>query len=599
MAKGVLPRASDFPHILVADPDSDGWLRFAPPKQILTAFAVGEVAGVVAAAQIARQKGKYIAGFVSYNAAPAFDKAHQVLSDTSDKLDKSNKWPQNPMPLAWFVIADSPPQPTTLPSPNSHFCGRWRGSKRADYLAAVDKIQQHITAGDVYQVNFTAPMRTRFAGCALSFFADLTARQPSPWRFFAETEEWAVCSASPECFFEKNGNVLLSRPMKGTRHFSPGAAAKLVASEKDRAENLMIVDMMRNDMSRLGDAKQVRAEPLLTVEEYPTVVQMTSTVSCKTDAGLGELFAAMFPCASVTGAPKIAAMEIIARLEKESRGVYCGACGWADKTMARFNVAIRTAVIDKQNGVARYDTGSGIVADSLSAAEWRECKTKAAILAPVLPLADSSPPSLLETMRADYVDGVGCIGLFETHLARMAKSANYFGIVFNKQRARILVEEACAGLKTAATLRMELSADGVLRVQSCLLPKRKKIRVCMAVAAVRADNALLQHKTNRRAIYDDALAAAKARGFDDAILQNTAGEITESCIANIGLQIDGEWYTPPLSCGLLPGVMRQTLLAEGKLIEKAIYIQDLKRAEKITRFNAVRGVEEILVFDLD
>ena len=565
-----------FPHILISAPDTGGWLRFRRPRRVIVARRTDEVAQVIATAEAEQQAGACVAGFVGYEAAPAFDSAHQVRSP-----------PASP-PLAWFAIADAPPVAASVPSPNGHFCGRWRAAiKRADYLTAVADIQRRIVAGDVYQVNFTYPLRTRFAGCPLSFFAALAARQPSPWRFFAETEEWAVCSASPECFFVKQGGVLRARPMKGTRPSGPQAAVRLAASGKDRAENLMIVDMLRNDMSRLAGARRVRTEALLTVEEYPTVAQMTSTVACDTEAGLAEIFAALFPCASVTGAPKIAAMQLIAALEKEARGLYCGACGWADGRQARFNVAIRTAVINKKNGIVRYGTGSGVVADSRAVAEWRECRSKTAILTP------QQPPFLLETMRAESSG----VALWARHMQRLAAAAGDFDIHFKQQAAAVLVRAGCDALTAPAVLRLQLSATGKMQLQQRLLPAPAPVRACLSPTPVRADNALLGYKTTQRAAYARALAAAQADGFDDAVLQNTDGEITETCIANIAVLIDGQWRTPPLRCGLLPGVRRAALLAAGELHEAVITVAMLRRAEKIRRFNAVRGVEDMSVSD--
>ena len=559
------------PRIFFSAPDDPGgFLRFARPRKILTARRADEVADVIAEAQNA---GAYVAGFVSYEAAPVFDSAYQTHSPAA--------------PLAWFAAADSPPEAATLPPPTAHFCGRWRGAiGKTEYCGAVREIQKQITEGEVYQVNFTYPLRARFAGCPLSFFSALCARQPSPWRFFAETEEWAVCSASPECFFGRRGGVLESRPMKGTRRASPRAAANLAASEKDRAENLMIVDMLRNDMSKISGVREVRAGPLLEIEEYPTVAQMTSTVSCKTSARLDEIFTALFPCASVTGAPKIAAMQIIRALEKTPRGVYCGACGWADGETARFNVAIRTAFLDKKTGAAEYGIGSGIVADSSAAAEWRECRSKAAILIP------PEPPYLMETMRAEG----GEIALLPRHLARMSKSARYFGIRFDKKAATVLVRKTCAALSEPAVLRLHLFADGKLRAALRELPPAQTpVRAVLCDEPVAADNILLRHKTSRRAVYEEAMRAARARGFDDAVLQNERGEITETCIANIAAKINGEWLTPPESSGLLPGVRRAEMLAEKKLTEKILTAADLRRAEKIRRLNAVRGTEEMIL----
>ena len=580
------------PRVIVASPNG-GWREWRRFVRVLSAARVDEVSDVLREAESAVQNGNYAAGFVGYEAAPVFDSAH------------TTRPPDGLLPLAWFALSDEPPQEAHLPSPSWHFCGRWRGSLAyAEYLRAVAIIQQKIADGDVYQVNMTYPRRARFAGSPLSFFAALSGRQPSPWRFYAETPQWAVCSASPECFFEWQNGVLISRPMKGTRANRVGAAVQLQNSEKERAENLMIVDMLRNDMSRLSDAKNVRTEKLLAIEEYPTVLQMTSQVMCNTQAGLHALFTALFPCASVTGAPKIAAMRYIRELETEARGVYCGACGWAGGGVARFAVAIRTAVVDKTNHIARYDSGGGIVADSVAAAEWEECENKAAILKTPPPCSVSSsmsksnvkfesestePPCLLETM---YATPQG-VPMLAAHLARLEKSARYFNIAFNAAAAVRIVARQCAKLSAAAVLRLK-SAHGNIVVEQVPLPMAasKPPLVCLVDGAVSAD-ALLCHKTTVRGLYARALQTARAAGCDDAVLHNECGEITETCIANIAAHIDGETLTPPLVCGLLPGVMRQHLLDSGELLERRIPIDDLRRADKIWRLNAVRGMEEI------
>ena len=564
-----------FPRVYVAAPES-GFLRFNRAQRILTAHTLDQVADVLAAAS-AESRTNYVAGFVSYEGASAFDGAQHTRT------------PSPLLPFAWFAVFADPPHSAELPAATEHFCGPWRAAiRRMDYLNAVESIRTRIAAGDVYQVNFTYPLRTRFAGCPLSLFSEMCARQPSPWRFFAETEEWAVCSASPECFFEHRNGVLRSRPMKGTRRAGRHAASRLAASEKDRAENLMIVDMIRNDMSRLPDAREVHAEALLEVREYPTVAQMTSTVACNTSAGIDDIFAAMFPCASVTGAPKIAAMSLIAALEQSPRGIYCGACGWAGDNAAQFNVAIRTAFVDKQQNVAEYGAGSGIVADSSAASEWQECRAKTEILIP------PAPPALLETMRAEP-NGVK---LLARHLSRLTASARHFGIRLQATRARRLVQETCATLSVPALLRLVLSADGTLSVQTDELPESDaETRAHLSPVRVASQNELLRHKTTRRGIYQTALQLAQDAGFADAVLQNERGEITETCIANIAAKINGEWRTPPLSSGLLPGVMRAQLLAEGQLTEGVIVPADLRRADAICRINAVRGMEPISVQD--
>ncbi|MDM5147203.1 chorismate-binding protein [Candidatus Persebacteraceae bacterium Df01] len=563
-----------FPYVIVPSP-SGGWLRFAVPRQVLVATCLDEVTDVIAAADSETKSGAYVAGFVTYEAAPAFDAAQTVHASWSL------------LPLAWFAVYDAPPEPVSAPLASAHLTGRWKAAiNRANYETAIGTIKQRIAAGDVYQTNFTYPLRASFVGSPLSLFAMLSTRQLSAWAFYVETDDWAVCSVSPECFFEKQGNTLISKPMKGTRRNFPGEAVRLAASAKDRAENLMIVDMLRNDMSRLPDARRVRVEALLAVEEYPTVLQMTSTIACQTQSGLHDIFNALFPCASITGAPKISAMHLIRQLEKIPRGLYCGACGWAGGNQARFNVGIRTAVVDKRAELVHYGVGSGVVADSSPSGEWRECRLKAAILVP------KQKPHLIETMRAD-INGVV---LWSHHLARLAASSRYFGFRFNRVAATQLVEAHCKTLSVPVCLRLTLSPDGELVLEQRVFPATiSEVRACLSSYTVRVDDGLLRHKTTQREVYDSALTAARADGFDDAVLQNEKGEITETCIANIAVHISGEWLTPPVRCGLLPGVQRAALLAAGKLREAVITQDELCRADAVQRFNAVRGVENMRV----
>lgn len=549
-------------------------MRFGAPDRVITARAIDEVGAVVAAADDYAKGGGYVAGFVCYEAAPAFDDAHVVKPGGCGVV-----------PLAWFALCPAPPKPARLAASidaaaAKHIVGKWRAEVgKQQYLQTIKDIRRRIGAGEVYQVNHTWRMHAKFAGLPLSWFADIARAQPSQWSFFVETDEWAVCSASPECFFSAAAGVVEVKPMKGTRPNKPGAARQLATSEKDRAENLMIVDMVRNDLARLPDAGNIRAASLLRVEEYPTVLQMTSTVRCQSNAGLSQLFGALFPCASITGAPKIAAMRAIAGLELSPRGVYCGACGWACKDAAKFNVAIRTAVIDKSGGMISYGTGSGIVADSTGNGEWRECHNKTMIL------AAPPPPLLIETMRAED----GNVALLPFHLRRLSAAARQLGFSFNRAKAKRDIV-AAATMATKAKLRLTMDTGGTITIQTTPLPRQSVARLCLLPAPPLL---FCQHKTNRRAGYEALLKKARDKGFDDAVLVNANGEITETCIANICAKINGKWLTPPTECGLLPGTMRAAMIKTGALKEQKLTPADLHRASEIARINAVRGIQKI------
>ena len=582
MTPPALPRiVAPFP-----DPSGDGenqWLVLARPRRILSAHSSDEVPPLLREVDSEIARGNIAAGFVCYESAPAFDAAQPVHSHPPHSHPPhSHSSPSPQIPLAWMMICDSLPQPQPLPPRRECVAGKLRaGISESEHFAAVTAIKKQITSGDVYQVNHTHPLRAGFAGDPLALFAEFARLQFSPWMFFAETDAWAICSASPECFFLRDGVRLESRPMKGTR--PPEAAAELEKSEKDRAENLMIVDMIRNDMSRIPGAASVRAGPLLRVETHATVAQMTSSVKCEIPAqtGLAEIFAALFPCASVTGAPKIAAMRAIRELERSPRGAYCGACGVAFGARARFSVAIRTAVIRKDSGELRYDVGGGIVSDSSPESELEETRVKASLFSKI-------PPALLiETMRA----AEGKVALLERHLSRLSGSAARLGFECD-------AESVCAALKKAAAdlgagkLRLTLNAAGEFEVESAPPPRPGSLRMGVADAPVFSGDELLRNKTNRRAVYDSALAEAKARGWDDAILQNENGELTETCVANLALEIDGALLTPSAECGLLPGVLRAEMLARGELREAKLTPQDLRRADAVFRLNALRGMEK-------
>ena len=575
------PLIPSLPRVVLPFPEESAsgekrWLVLSRPLRVLSAREIGEVPQLLREADSEIARGNIAAGFVRYESAPAFDSAQQTPDAPPDSGDPSHP------PLAWMMICDPADfVPVPLPPQRDFVLGApSAGMSQADYLAAVESIQKRIAAGDVYQVNLTYPMRARFAGDPLGLFAEFTRLQFSPWMFFAETDEWAVCSASPECFFLRRGGELESRPMKGTR--PPEAARELESSEKDRAENLMIVDMIRNDMSRISGASAVRAGPLLRVETYPTVAQMSSLVRCDVppQTGLAAVFAALFPCASVTGAPKIAAMRVIRELEKSPRGAYCGACGVAFGDSAKFSVAIRAATVRKRRGEMTYGTGGGIVADSSPSAELEETRVKAALLAGI------SPALLIETMAA--TDGV--VNLAERHLARLSDSAARLGFRCDAEAIRAAIEEAAAKAQSGK-LRLTLNAAGEWELASSPLPHANSLRMGISDVRVFSGDELLRHKTNRRAVYDAALAQAQARGWDDAILQNERGELTETCVANLAVEIAGELRTPPLECGLLPGAARAEMLARGELREGKLTPADLRRADAVFRLNAVRGLE--------
>ena len=442
-------------------------------------------------------------------------------------------------------------------------------------------------------------LRAPFSGDPWSYFIELARAQDASYSAFVNTKEWIICSASPELFCQLNGEALISRPMKGTAprglmlHDDREQAEWLHHSEKNRAENVMIVDMVRNDMGRIAHTGSVHVSSLYEVEKYPTVWQMTSTVRATTEAGLCAIMQALFPPASITGAPKPRTMQIIAELEQTPRRIYTGTVGfWMPDRTAQFNVAIRTVLIDKATDEAEYGVGGGIVWDSIDQMEFEECRTKARILTQRVP-----DFSLLETILWTPEQGYF---LLPYHLARLADSAAYFSYAADMDAIRNKLDSLARTLpKTAHKVRLLVARDGGITLQSEALAEALgdaaavSQRCCLAPAPIDSSNPSLYHKTTNREVYDQALAASP--GHNDVILWNEKGEITESCIANILVELDGELYTPPIRCGLLPGTYRAYLLEQGKVRERVISTEDLTRSPHIYLVSSVRKERKVVV----
>ncbi len=368
------------------DGHGNGWnLSFAEPCAVHLAERLEQVAGLFARAQAAADDGRWVALAVAYEAAPAFDAALDVRTPAAD-----TDGAQPAIPLAWAAEYRAPQPMAPLAPGRDYRVGEWRSQlPRADYLGAIARIREYIRAGDCYQVNYTFPLLADFDGCAQHWFADLCRSQRAGYGAFLDLGDHKLLSLSPELFFARRAGRLYARPMKGTAR--PGAseaqtraaAAALAASPKDRAENLMIVDLLRNDLSRVAATGTVRVPRLFDIEHYPTVLQMTSSIEadCAPDTDLWALFRALFPCGSISGAPKVRSMQIIAELERAPRGFYCGAIGYlAPGGDCVFNVPIRTVQLDADRGRARYSTGSGVTWASEGAAEYEECLLKTRFL---------------------------------------------------------------------------------------------------------------------------------------------------------------------------------------------------------------------------
>jgi len=553
-----------------------GWLRFADPREMVSATRVDDILPALRRIEAAVDSGLFAAGFLAYEAAPAFDPAFVVP-------------PSGALPLLWFGLFDAPERLDTLPALPAPPRLSWSTTCPPDaYRAAIARIKAWIAAGDTYQVNYTHRLRAPVAGDPWPLFLALCRAQRGPYSAYIDLGRHALCSASPELFFDLDGAAITCRPMKGTAPRGRWAdddaaqAAALQASEKNRAENLMIVDMLRNDLSRIARIGSVTVPRLFDVERYETLWQLTSTVTAETDASVSEILAALFPCASITGAPKVRTMEIIAALEPEPRGIYTGTIGYlAPGRRAQFNVAIRTVHVDRAAGMAEYGTGGGVVWDSTDEGEYAESLLKTQILTAVRP-----DISLLETLAWRPATGYA---LLDRHLERIAESAAYFGYRCDREQLAAELARAAAGFTGPQRVRMLLDAHGAITVESTpLLPMpRRRWRVAMAPTPIDRDDRYLYHKTTRRGVYEAARAASS--GVDDVLLWNADGEVTESTIANIAVRLDGDLGTPPLACGLLPGTLRAEALARGRLRERVITRDDLARAEAVFLFNSVRG----------
>jgi para-aminobenzoate synthetase/4-amino-4-deoxychorismate lyase len=563
---------------LVRYPTRQGrrWLSFDNPVEHFVAGEVHEVLPALDRVEAASRSGLWVVGMVAYDAAAAFDAALAARRDPT-------------VPLVSFA-AFPEARPSLGPAGTTFEAGPWTESiDRSRYEADVADIRARIAAGETYQVNYTMRLTGAFVGDPEALFAGLCRAQRADHLAFLDLGDAAVCSASPELFLRRTGDLVETRPMKGTRprQLDPAAdraiAEELVRSEKDRAENTMIVDMARNDLGRVAHVGSLSATGLHTVESYPTVHQLTSTVTARTDASLSELLAATFPGASITGAPKVATSRIIAELEQQPRGIYTGAVGTiAPGGDLELNIAIRTAWVDAKARPVTSGVGGGVVWDSEPTSEWLEAHDKARIL------HRSAPPfRLLETMA--WEPGAGAV-LVDRHLNRLGKSSIHFGFDVDIDEVRRHIDAVRA--ESARRLRLLVGPDGAIELQvleppETTAPDAARPVIPLDSRPVSSDDEFLRHKTTRRQRYEQA--RSRFPHAPDVLLWNERGELTESTIANLVLEIDGELVTPPAAAGLLPGTLRAELLAQGRIREECLTVDDLSRADEIWLVNSVQG----------
>ena len=570
------------------DKDNVSSFLFKDFSRIITLSCKDKVNNFFKEAEACLKQGLWLCGFFSYELGYYLEPALYHLKA------------RNNFPLAWLAVCKEPDK--IIPRGYNRTYARKEPAKNfriknikpnisyPQYAKAIRRIKTYLGNGTNYQTNFTFKIKFSFSGDALSFYLALRSQQPTSYMALINTGDYFIISLSPELFFRKEGNRITTKPMKGT--FIRGVdlsqdrvnEKKLTTDKKIMAENLMIVDLLRNDLSRV--AKKVWVPQLFSAEKYKTLYQMTSTVSArlKNNAGMREIFSSLFPSGSVTGAPKIRTMEIIKELEKEPRNIYTGAIGYisADKTC--FNVAIRTVKLSANKG--ELGIGGGIVYDSNAKKEYEEALLKAKFLT-----QGAERFSLIETILYDARFGYQLIDL---HLNRLEKSCEYFSINLDVKKLKEELAVLSKKLKTAGgkfKIRILTDFEGNFEIEKSPLDE-PDLPAAIKISKQKTDpeNPFLYHKTTRRKLYEEELKKSRKEGLFEVIFFNKHGELTEGSITNVFVLKNNILYTPPVKCGLLPGVFRQHLLKTGAAREKVLYRKDLNEAQKIYIANSVRGL---------
>ena len=566
--------------IILRNKKDDSWRIFSSPVEVLYTHELQNVREVLNKVQNKVEKKNLIAaGYLSYEAAPAFDNAYCVNK-------KGN------LPLICFGLFKDYKTEITLES-NNHESAEaieWEiATNQTHYETHLKYIKDQIKLGNTYQVNYTLRKHSKCIANPYGFFLEKV--QDAPYAAFIESDEHTIISTSPELFFELSDESLICKPMKGTskrgRTLKEDIALmkELKNSEKDKAENIMITDMLRNDMGKISDTGSVKVLSEFDIEKYPTVWQMTSSVKSQTRASITAIFEALFPCASVTGAPKVSSMKIISEIEDQPREIYTGAIGYiAPNNEAQFSVPIRTILSNKKIDRSVYGTGSGIVWDSEWEKEWDECQNKSAILS-----VSHQNFELFETMRWDSNRG---IFLEELHLNRLKDSAEFYNFKFSRKKINDKLHDYLKNLEPESEkiIRLFLAKDGETRLTTSAYKEHNKDKthlISLAIQPVDSDDLSLYHKTTIRGIYEDA--TGENPDCDDILLWNEDGHITESTISNIIFKKDSEYFTPPISCGLLGGTYRTHLINQGHLVERIIPKTEINLYSEIYLINSVRG----------
>ena len=522
----------------------------------------------------------YAVGYVSYEAAPAFETKFEVIdgplmSEYLLYFTIHESVQTEPIPLTY--------KPITLPK-------TWQELTSAEeYRAAIEHIHHHIRQGDTYQVNYTVQLQQNITADPFAIYNRLVVEQNAHYNAFIQHDDVSIISVSPELFFKKDGDGLTTRPMKGTtnRGLTTETDLKqaqwLAQDQKNRSENMMIVDLLRNDMNRISKIGSENVKSLCLVEQYSTIWQMTSTIETQLlpNSNLGDIFQALFPCGSITGAPKIATMAIIKDVEKQARGVYCGAIGiLLPNGPTIFNVAIRT--LQMQGNKAIYGVGGGITWDSKWEAEYEETKQKSAVLYRQNPKFD-----LISTGRIHR----GKLLFLKEHLNRLQESSRYFSYPFNKEEVQNQVEDLCQSLDfdTDYRLKMSLAKNGELTFEHNQLTGLADV-FCQA-RLVEQTHPLDSPYTYFKTSYRPHISLEP----HEQIYYNQKKELLETSIGILVLKIEDQLYTPPVHLGLLNGIYRQSLIANNQVTERVLTLDNLKQAQAIYGCNAVRGLYELKV----
>lgn len=568
------------------DKENKNSLLFRQPHKIITCHATNQIDTCLEQVTQALNNGWYAAGFISYEAGWHL----QGLTKTNLSFA---------FPLLWFGIFTKPviiknycatgPYLELAGAANYSVIDQLQlNTTRNKYHRDVMRIKELIAQGQTYQVNYTMKYKFRFAGSPGNLYQRLRAIQPVNYGAFIDTGKRQVLSFSPELFLRRNNTAIQVQPMKGTEALCRDT--NLPHDPKNQAENLMITDLMRNDLGKISSIGSVQTYDLFKAHKYSTLWQMTSSVQSRLLTGISwrEILGSLFPCGSVTGAPKISTMKIIKSLEKENRDIYTGAIGYlSPNKKAVFNVAIRTILIQGNQG--EMGVGGGITFDSDPDQEWAECRLKASFLL-------KSNFQLIETMAWSSSTGIYLLPL---HLNRLKKSAAFFGFPYDRLKIKTVLAERVSVLDIHKTwkIRLLLSNTGAIDLRAEELPPAIKNKQLAAISAIHTDPAdpFLQHKTTERVMYNQELVHYKKLGYDDVLFTNNRGEITEGAISNIFIKKGSFYYTPPISCGLLPGVFRTYFIRRHRTMvkEKILYPEDLYSADVIFLTNAIRGLAQV------